>query len=314
MNFSQIKFRVLSVYILISFLLFSCKNEELNEVTAGRRDTTMLLLKGSESELKLIGFLTDEYKKLHKEINIEISGGGSSIGIDALVRNEIDIANSSRMMTRGEIKQARSIHLNPLQVIIALDAVSIITHPKVGIDSLSVNQLAGLFSGEIKNWKEIGGEDLPVVLVGRNENSGTHHYMLTRLGIDAYYTGIHIEAGNAEIVNAVRTLPGAIGYVNLGSIFEDDGVPCKTIWVAGIYIEGSNASSPYNFESVRKGDYPLTRPLYQYVNDPVSEKTAGLIRFELSDSVQSRLEAHGYFPITPINKALNLKNGFAAQK
>jgi phosphate transport system substrate-binding protein len=195
-------------------------------------------------------------------------------------------------------------------VIIAVDAVAIITHPHVGIDSLSMTQLGKLFSGEIKNWKEIGGADLPVVVIGRNENSGTYHYLLDHLRINGFAPGATIKPGNAEILDAVSTREGALGYVNLGSIYDDEGKPRKNIWVAGLYVEGSIAYSPYRTEYVLNGEYPLTRPLYQYVDRNSSETVRDFIRLELSKEVQTGLQARGYFPIAAIHAEMNRKNGF----
>ena len=196
-----------STLILSAVFSSGCADQK----KAAPKNPNEIVLKGSESEMKLISFLTGEYQKSHKGITMNLSGGGSAIGIRALIQGETGIANCSRKFSSDELSQAKANDVNPVPVIIAMDAVVIITHPKVGIDSLSLSQLTDLFSGKIKNWKELGGENLPVVIYSRNENSGTYHFLLDHLRIDAYPAGTHVEPDNVEIVKAVSQQPGALG-------------------------------------------------------------------------------------------------------
>ncbi len=310
MQNNQKIFKTIICAAAIAITFFACKNDETTGQGNLMKNGSTILIMGSESEMKLVGFLTSEYLKEHPGIKIELSGGGSAIGIDALINNQAHIANTSRAITKEEMQQAKANGVNPLQLIIAMDAVSIITNPKVGIDSLSLNQLSGLFSGKIKNWKEVGGADQAVIVIGRNENSGSYHYLLDHLRIDGYAQGSRVKAGNKEIVEEVSKQEGAIGYVNLGSIYDDEEKPCKTVWVASIYVSGGQAYSPYQMEFVRNGEYPLARPLYQYINAPVSKNVEALLRYELSANIQTHLHELGYFPITSIYKTINKKNGF----
>ncbi len=302
-------FLIIICVAAIAITFFSCKEESNDPQNLLKNDSTILIM-GSESEMKLVGFLSSEYLKAHPGIKIELTGGGSAVGIEALINNRAHIANTSRAITNEEMKQAKANGVNPLQLIIAMDAISIITNPKVGIDSLSLDQLSGLFSGKIKNWKEVGGADQAVIVIGRNENSGSYHYLLDHLRIESYATGSRVIAGNKEIVEEVSKQAGAIGYVNLGSIYDDEEKPCKTVWVASVYVSGGQAYSPYQMEFVRNGEYPLTRPLYQYINAPVSENVESLLRYELTSNIQTHLHEIGYFPITSIYKTINKKNGF----
>lgn len=192
--------------------------------------------------------------------------------------------------------------------IIAGDAVAIITHRAVGIDSLSLDQLKQIFSGKIKNWKEVGGSDLPIVMYGRDTNSGTHYYMLNRLLLNKFPEGISAFEYNIQIIKHVESHPGSIGYVNLGSITTTEGKPYNHVWTVKIYIEGGQACSPFDAQAVKYGDYPLTRPLYQYVKKGADARALQFIKYELEPQQQSDLEKHGYFPITPIYEAINKKN------
>ena len=307
------KYRVEKLICLLIVAFFfnmncGCRNEEKKELISN--DPLSIQISGSESEIKLIRFLTEEFQKKNPGAKIEISGGGSEIGIKDFINGKTDIANSSRMITDAEISIASQNGIVPVQIIMAMDAISIITNPRTGIDSLSMKQLAGLLDGSIKNWKEIGGDDVPVIVIGRNENSGTYHYMLDHLHITSFAEGAQQKSDNNEIVDAVSRKQGAIGYVNLGSIYDENNKPCKNVWVSGIYFEGGQSCSPYQTEYVLNGEYPLTRPLYQYINKTSSPEITNLIGFEISDSTQNRILEHGYFPIKPIYKTINSKNGF----
>jgi phosphate transport system substrate-binding protein len=269
---------------------------------------TDILIRGSDSEFNLNMYLSSEYKKLHPDINFDIMGGGSSKGIRALLKNETHIASSSRAIADDEIAEAERNKLNIASYIIAGDAIAIITHRAVGIDSLSLEQLKGIFSGSVKNWKEVGGADLPIIICGRDNNSGTYYYMLKRLFLNKFPPGTSSFAHNYQIIKQVEAQKGAVGYVSLGSITNTEGKPYNHVWTVNIYIEGGKACSPFNREAVKYGDYPLTRPLYQYVKKGADTKVLDFIRFELQPEQQACLEKHGYFPITPIYDAINKKN------
>lgn len=269
-----------------------------------------IVMKGSESELKLLNNMLQSYNKAHPGAPSSLDGGGTGTGIDALINGKVNIANASRMISDEETVRAKTNQVNPVAAIIAEDAVAIITHPKVGVDSLSLSELARVFSGKVKNWKELGGYDLPVVIFGRNDQSGTYHYLLSRLNIEAYAPGAAVKTGNDAIVDAVSLAPGAIGYVSLGSIMDAEGRPRKDVWAINANVEGGLACSPYQKEAVKNGDYPLTRPLYQYTNGMPSGKVLEFIRYEISDQQQALLQSQGYFPVTAIHQKLNLLNGF----
>jgi len=273
---------------------------------------TDIVIKGSESEFNLIIFFSSTYKKLHPDINFDITGGGSGKGIEALLKNETHIANSSRSITDGELKEADRNNLNIASYIIAGDAVAIITHRAVGVDSLSLNQLKSIFDGSVKNWKEVGGLDLPIVIFGRDNHSGTYHYLLDRFHLTNFPSGTSAFSYNYQIINQVETQKGAIGYVSLGAITDLRGKPYHGVWTVNMYIEGGRACSPFDIQAVKYGDYPLTRPLYQYVKKEVNSTVLDFIKFELRPEQQLNLEKHGYFPISPIHQAINKKNGAIA--
>jgi phosphate transport system substrate-binding protein len=292
----------LSVYFAVVLLsAVSCGEKSTPENNLDKA----IRLKGSESEMPLLTHFAENWEKQNTDYNIWLSGGGTATGIDALIAGNAEIANASRLVTAEESARAKAAGISLDQVVIARDALAIITGPGVSVDSLSVPQLADLLSGKTKNWKEIGGPDIPVHVIGRKKTSGTYQFLLDVLHINSFASDNRELARNDEIREAVRNTKGAIGYVNMGSLVEGDGKPYKYVWVMSLYIDGDKAWSPYNQEAVKSGDYPLTRPLYQYFRNPCSASVKEYLRFELSSVQQSRLSEFGYFPLTPFDKSQN---------
>jgi phosphate transport system substrate-binding protein len=287
--------------LLITTFSSCARNEPEKRAT----DHGPIILRGSESELPLINHYSTLWLKTHPGDTLDFDGGGTAVGFEALLRGQTHIANASRMMNDREKKQLSDAGKNVLQLVIARDALAIITGPGISLDSLSMTNVGDLLSGRIRNWKELGGPDLPVRLIGRNNTSGTYQFLLDLFHIDQFAPRHSALTDNAEILNVVRHTPGSIGYVNLGSIVDPEGRPYKYVWVMSLYVDGDRAWSPFNKEAVLNGDYPLSRPLYQYVSLPCNERVKAFLRFELDASVQAGLQDHGFFPVTPIDQQMN---------
>ena len=253
--------------------------------------------------------LANEYCKLHPEIKIDVSGGGSGIGFKALIQKQTEIANASREIKSHELTEAGKNGVDPLPVMFSVDALAIVTHSKLGIDSLSTRQLQQIFSGHITNWKELGGPDLVIHLYGRDSTSGTYAYFQDKFVTGGYAADMQHLKGNADIVNAVKQDLGGIGYTGVGYLMDHNGKPTGDVWAMPIYNEGSLAYSPYEISAVKHGDYVLTRPLYQYMNGKPSTKIYDFILFELTAKGQEVIRKFGYFPINDCQKEINHLNG-----
>jgi phosphate transport system substrate-binding protein len=287
--------------ISVVLVMYCCKPKSTDP-------TNEIVIKGSDSELNLMKFLSAEYQK-KQDILFDISGGGTSKGIEAFIKGEVDIANASRLISDDELNEANKNGIHPVSYIIASDVVAIITHPEVGVDSISMRQLSKVLHGDIQNWKELGGSDMAIKIYGRDHNSGTRHFLMQSLNCENFsdlHTGFKT---NKEIIDAVSKEKGAIGYVNLGSIVNKEGRPTDKIWAMNLYAEGIPSCSPYEKERVKNSEYLLTRPLIQYVNEKSDEKIIGFIRFELQEEQQLNLEEHGFFHINENHMNLNKKNG-----
>lgn len=283
--------------------------EKLDPELAAIIRKNTIIIKGSDTELPMVKDFCASFKHEHPGITFDLSGGGSSIGLEALIRNETDIANSSREMKPSEIIRAKKNGVNPTSIVFSIDALAIITNSRLGIDSLSTEQLTQIFSGEITNWKTVGGPDLPITIYGRDSLSGTYSYLKDNFIKAPYSARMHIMPGNAQIVDAVQGNLAGIGYAGVGFLMDHNGKPNGKIWAMPIYKKGSPAYSPYQIAAVKKGHYVLTRPLYQYINGKPGDMIYDFIMSELTLKGKEIIKEHGYFGIHDPQAEINKLNG-----
>jgi len=219
---------------------------------------------GSDTLVNLALAWAEAYMGLYPEVRISVTGGGSGTGIASLINGTIQIANASREMSKEEIETARKGGFTPTRFTVALDAIAVVVNPANPVDGLTLRQVSDIYTGKIINWKEVGGEDRPIVLLSRESNSGTHVYFLEtviRLGEKnngSLFSPETLLMPSSEGISVeVRQNPNAIGYDGLGYVTSDQ----KVVAVAG------DSTSPFVFpsaETVKDGTYPIARPLFMY--------------------------------------------------
>lgn len=293
--------------VLLLGLLAACNPEKEEEKTPSIQNK--IVIKGSETELEMVTRLKEAFLAEPGDVSIELSGGGSEEGIRLLINNSIDIANASRKMSSDEVDQARKHHVEPVPIIFAVDVMAIITHPKLGVDSLSLHELEQIYSGKATNWKQFHGPDAPIRLYGRDLKSGTHHYFKHKVLQGDYAPGMSQHKNYEEIIEKVENDPYGIGYVSLGHLLKG-GKPNQHTWAVYLYIEGSAACSPYEARWVNEGQYPLIRPLYQYTNGVPANEVKRFIDFELSPRGQGIISLTGFYPINDFHRQINRKAGY----
>lgn len=218
-------------------------------------------------------------------INVTVKGGGSGVGIAALIDGTCDIAMSSRAMKKEEVEKAKSKGVNPVEHKIAYDGLAIVVHPSNPVNALTIAQLRDIYSGKINNWKELGGKDMKIIVVSRDTASGTygsfHELVLKdeKLRADAL-----LLASNKAVAEAVAQTEGAIGYIGLGYI-------SKAVKV--LEIEKVKPSK----ETVLDGTYKLSRPLFLYTNGEPKGAVKVFIEFILSAEGQKIVEEQGFVPL-----------------
>lgn len=265
-----------------------------------QRNIENLIIKGSDTELNLVLELAETYMDNDPNASISISGGGSGVGITALLNHRTDIANSSRALNDEEIALGSRQGMQLVSTVFASDALAVIVHPEVGLTQISLENLGKIYAGDIKNWKELGGKDGRISLYGRQSNSGTFMYFREKvLGRD-FSQDLKQLNGTAQMLESVKLDPNGIGFVGFGYLFGQNGDLYPGISVLALQADPKAAAvSPLDKQAILSGLYPLTRPLYQITDGPPTGKALDFIRFELSKTGQAVIARSGYLPPVP---------------
>ncbi|HSM72112.1 MAG TPA: PstS family phosphate ABC transporter substrate-binding protein [Anaerolineales bacterium] len=287
--------------LISSFMIVSCGTGS-SSGTSPETAASYIENKGSDTIVNLALAWAERYQDEHPDIRISVTGGGSGTGIAALINGTVDIANASRQIKNEEIEQAQSNGIEPLEHIIARDAIAVIVNPQNPVDQLTLKQISDIYSGKITNWKEVGGEDRPIVRLSRETNSGTHVYFLEtvlRLSSKEDKTLFSMDTlllpSSEGIIAEVRQNPNAIGYDGLGYVPHD----LKTIAIAE--VEGGAYVLP-SIPTVNDKTYPIARDLYMYTNGQPDGLLKEYLDWILSAEAQEIVAELGFVPVslTPV--------------
>jgi phosphate transport system substrate-binding protein len=287
--------RFIAPLVLLIFFLTACSR---NPAENNSTPTTYIENKGSDTIVNLALAWAERYQSAHPEVRISVTGGGSGTGIASLINGTVDIANASRQIKEEEIAEAQANGVDPMEHIIARDAIAVIVNPENPVSKLTLKQISDIYSGKIDNWIDVGGEDRPIVRLSRETNSGTHVYFLEtvlRLGNPEdktlFSTDTLLLPSSEGIVAEVRQNPNAIGYDGLGYVPED----LKMIAIAE--REGGEYVLP-SIPTVNDKTYPIARDLYMYTDG----EPAGIVReyldWILDAEAQEIVAELGFVPAT----------------
>jgi phosphate transport system substrate-binding protein len=253
--------------------------------------------KGSDTIVNLALAWAEKYQAEHPDVSISVTGGGSGTGIAALLNKTVDIANASRQMQAEEIKQAKAKGFDPVEFVIARDAIAVIVNPANPVSRLTMQQISDIYSGKINNWLQVGGENNPIVRLSREVNSGTHVYFrdtVIRLGDSKnktlFATDTLLLPSSEGIISEVRQNPNAIGYDGLGYVPSD----LKKVAVA------KDTKSPYvlpSIATVNDKSYPIARDLYMYTAGQPTGAVKVYLDWIVSSEAQTIVANLGFVPI-----------------
>ena len=245
-------------------------------------------IKGSDTVLPLSQQEAETFMKINKDARVTVTGGGSGVGISALIEGTTDIAQSSRKIKFDEKKKLQDKGSSVKEIIIAYDALAVIVNPKNKVSNLTREQLEGIFTGKITNWKEVGGEDLKIVAYSRETSSGTYEFFKEEvMKKKDYMAGIMSMPATGAIVQSISQTPGAIGYVGLA--YLDNKV--KAIHVS--YDEGKTFVEP-SVKNAKNETYPIVRPLIYYYVDKSEKAVKPFIDYVLSAPGQKIVSDIGF--------------------
>jgi len=286
-------------WILLILFLSSCAPRTAQEEPTPVAASTSIQNKGSDTIVNLALRWAEAYQELHPDVRISVTGGGSGTGIAALIDGTVDIANASRAMKKEEIEAARARGIEPVEHVIARDAIAVIVNPGNPVNQLTLEQISLIYQGKINNWRDVGGEDRPIVRLSRETNSGTHVYFLEeviRLGQKdnkALFSRDTLLLPSSEgIITEVRDNPNAIGYDGLGYVTPE----VKVLAVA------KTADGPYvlpSVETVNSGAYPISRDLYMYTQKGAGPAVQEYLNWLLSPEAQKIVLELGFVPVQP---------------
>jgi phosphate transport system substrate-binding protein len=247
-------------------------------------------VKGSDTMVILAQRWAEEYMKKNPAKKVQVTGGGSGTGIAALVNGTTDIANSSRAIKEAEAKQVeQKFNSKPAEIQVAKDGVAIYVNESNPVAQLTVDQVKSIYLGDVKNWKDVGGKDGPIVLYSRENSSGTYVFFKEHvLGNADFAAEAQTLPGTAAVVNAVSQEKNGIGY---GGAAYAKGV--KEVKIVG---KDGQAYLP-NAENVKSGKYALSRPLFMYTRTKPAGEAKDFIDFCLSSAGQGIVTQVGYYPI-----------------
>jgi len=244
-----------------------------------------IVIKGSTTVLPVAQASAEMYMKSHPGVNISISGGGSGNGIKALIDGTADIGNASRFIKGKEVKLAGEKGVYPVPHRVAMDAIIPIVHNDNPVKNLTIEQLSLIYQGKIKNWKEVGGNDLKIVVVSRDTSSGTYEVWEKLVLHKAKVSPrAQLQASNGAVVQVISKNKYAIGYIGLGYLNKS----VKRVDVNGVEASMANALS---------GKYPVSRPLFMFTEGWPKGIVSDYINFVLSKDGQAIVKKEGYVPL-----------------
>jgi len=261
-----------------------------------------VMVKGSDTMLNLVQNLAESFSGAQPDVTVSVTGGGSGVGISAVVNKQTDIGDASRSIASKEISSARANGVNPVEYIIAVDGVCIIVNASNSIEKLTMDQLGQLYLGKITNWNAVGGPNKKVSLYGRQPSSGTFVYVRDEAVKGEYAASMRQMNGNAQIVEAVKADEGAIGYVGVGYARE------AGVKVLQLSKNGTDYYSPLDEKAISTNTYPLARPLFQYTNGKAKGDAKAFIEYEVGPDGQKVVSDQGFYPLTQGYKDKNAAN------
>jgi phosphate transport system substrate-binding protein len=285
----------LLLFSILFLLLVSCSG---SSSTGPLSPSISITNVGSDTMVNLALAWAEAYHELHPEVSVSVTGGGSGTGIAALINGSTDIANASREMKEEEIQEAEERGAAPVQHVVALDAIAVVVNPGNPVDELSIPQISDLFTGRITNWRDVGGENRPVVLASRESNSGTYVFFLEQVvrrgdpdNHDLFSPEALLLASSEVIGLEVSQNPNAIGYDGLGYVTPLQ----KTVKVA------PDESGPFvapTIDTVMDGTYPIARPLYMYTRGEPTEAIKEYLDWIISEDAQEIVAELGFVPLS----------------
>ncbi|GHS93609.1 phosphate ABC transporter substrate-binding protein [Bacteroidia bacterium] len=248
-------------------------------------------IKGSDTMLPLSQKEAESFMKNNPSQTLIVTGGGSGVGIAALLEGTTDLAQSSRKIKFDEKQKLQEGGKSVKEVIAAYDALAVVIHPDNKVSNLTREQLEGIFTGKIKNWKEVGGADLKIIPYSRETSSGTYEFFKESvLKNKNYVNGIMSLPATGAIIQSVSQTQGAIGYVGLAYLN-------KAVKAVHVSYDQSKTFVEPSIVNAKNKTYPIVRPLFYYYEVKSEKKVKPFIDYVLSTDGQKIVSEIGFITL-----------------
>ncbi|NYT05856.1 MAG: phosphate ABC transporter substrate-binding protein [Methanomicrobiales archaeon] len=271
--------------LLGAAFLGGCVGSETDNATTAPAAVTKLAITGSTTVLPLAEQAAEAYMDAHPDADIQVSGGGSSVGVQAVGEGTADIGMASRDLKDSE----RETYPDLVSDVVARDGIAVIVHKDNPVASLTLAQIKAIYKGGITNWNEVGGGDLAIVVVGRDSSSGTREFFYESVMGKEEFVATQLEKNsNGAVKQTVEQTPGAIGYVGLG--YVDAAIGSIAIDTGGVLVEPT-------VDNVLAGKYPVARSLLMITQGEAAGLAKDFIDFLLSAEGQQIVAEEGFVPV-----------------
>lgn len=243
-------------------------------------------INGSTTILPVVQAVAEAFMQDHPDVNVSVSAGGSGNGIKALIDGSVDIADSSRFLKEEEVKAAIERGVYPVPFAVAYDCIVPVVHPSNSMENITLVQLKDVYSGRIKNWKQLGGPDIRIVVISRDTSSGTYEVWDEKvMNKGRVFPGALLQASNGAIIQTVSRNKHALGYAGIGYLDNT---------VKALSVDGVRGTS----ESVLGGQFPIARALFMFTRGWPTGDTLNFINYTINPALgQRHVKAAAFIPL-----------------
>lgn len=248
-------------------------------------------IKGSDTVLPVAQQTAERFMNQHPDTRVTVTGGGTGVGISALLDNTTDIAMASRPIKFSEKMKIKSAGEDVAEIVVAYDALAVVAHPSNPVKQLTRQQLEDIFRGKITNWKQVGGDDRKIVVYSRETSSGTYEFFKESVLKNKNYMANSLSMpATGAIIQSVSQTKGAIGYVGLAYVNKDVKALHVSYDACKSFVEPS-------FANAKNKTYPIVRPLFYYYEAKTEGRVKPFIDYVLSAEGQETVKKVGYIPV-----------------
>ncbi|WP_287127672.1 PstS family phosphate ABC transporter substrate-binding protein [Candidatus Cyanaurora vandensis] len=265
-----------------------------------------ITIKGSDTMVNMAAKWASEYSKKNPATKIQVTGGGSGTGIKSLVDGQVNLANASRQMKSKEYDSAERNGITPIEIKTSIDGLAVIVNKNNPVKRLTYQQLEAIFTGQITNWKDVGGSNSPISLYGRENSSGTYEYFREEVleGKD-YASSTKVLQGTAALADAISKDTNGIAYGGVGYFATRKDIDTVAVKKKGGYVDPI-VKGQINDRAISQGIYPISRFLYVYTNGVPKGEAKQFMQWVLGPEGQ-KIAGEEYVPLSPATAQAELK-------